>query len=592
MTKRQMHSGTYTLGLLASIAVAAAFSGASCTDDPGSTGKSSSSSSSASSSSGAAGMGGMGSSSSSSGQGGDGGVVIGNCPCSDFPKDPIFLDGLAQDVKTAFDGAMPGTLGNICISEPASDAMVPRNWTPLFIEFSPVIGQNVFEIKLEVDNQINPLFVYTTKYNFTMPPNMWKSLTVNSAGHDVKITIRSIKYENGMITAGPNISDTTILHIAPIDAPGSVVYWAYEPVTKNTSFRGFLVGDPTTTEVLNWQKMTYPTNAGGVKTGCISCHTSSPDGELIFYSSDDAPDIYRSVDVRNVKEGNNSNKPSSMLVSDAAYALLGRHRQLAPILSKAHYSANDAVVLSHYLIDGASKYEIIWTDLHAADANGWGVIKRNGDTRNPTSASWSHDGKDIAYVSSQNGAEGVIAATGADPTMDIYIVPYNDRMGGDAKPLPGASDPQKREFYPVYSPDDTFIAFNRSDTAPSSYDQATAEIFLIPRAGGVPTRLKANDPQACTGLKSPGITNSWTRWAPQAPLFQGLRYYWLVYSSKRRVAAAFRPQLYISAIVTKPENGTETVVAEYPGVYVGSQSAAESNHTPVWDYFVVDQIPK
>ena len=114
----------------------------------------------------------------------------------------------------------------------------------------------------------------------------------------------------------------------------------------------------------------------------------------------------------------------------------------------------------------------------------------------------------------------------------------------------------------------------------------------MPRAGGVATRLKANDPPVCTGLKSPGIANSWSRWAPQAPLYGGLRYYWLVYSSKRRVAAALRPQLYIAAITTKIENGQETIVADYPGVYVGSQEANESNHTPVWDYFVVDQIPK
>lgn len=492
------------------------------------------------------------------------------------------------EVATVFENAGPPTPNSVCISEPASDAMVPRNWTPLFIEFSPMIGQNVYEIKLEVDNQVNPLIVYTTKYQYKMPQVMWTNLANNSAGHDVKITVRTIKYENGMITAGPFISEPTILHIAPIGAPGSVVYWAYEPVTKATAFRGFTVGDPDTKVVLTPE--TAGINAGGKQTGCVSCHTSSPDGKIMFYSSDDPPGFYRSVDARMVKD---NLKPTADLVSDAAFSLLGRHRQLAPIFSPAHYATDDAVVITNYVVDPSIKYDLIWTDLHAADANGWGVIARNGDPRNPTSASWSHDGKDIAYVSSAGGHEGVIAeVTGQDQTMDIYVVPYNNRLGGDAKPLPGASDPQKREFYPIYSPDDTFVAFNRSDTAVSSYDQASAEIFLVPRAGGAPTRLKANDPPVCTGLKSPGIANSWSRWAPQAPSFEGTRYYWLVYSSKRRVAAALRPQLYISAILTKKVNGAEAVVAEYPGVYVGSQDAKESNHTPVWDYFVVDQIPK
>jgi hypothetical protein len=583
MTKRHLLSGTYTLGLVASMSITLAAVGASCTTDPPKTTTTSSSSSSTS-----GGMGGAGGASSSSGSmggmGGDGGTVI----IEVFPKEPIFEDGLAAEIATVFEGAGPSTPNSVCISEPASDAMIPRNWTPLFIDFAPKIGQNVFEIKVEVDNQPNALVVYTSKYDYRMPQNMWNSLAASSGGHDAKITIRTIKYENGMITDGPYSSETTTVHIAPVDAPGSVVYWAYEPITKATSFRGFTVGDPSTKVVLTPE--TAGMNAGGKQTGCVSCHASSPDGKIMFYSSDDPPGLYRSVDARLVTGG----KPDTMMISNAAFALLGRHRQLSPLLSPAHYSDNDAVLITTYVQDPGIKYELIWTDLHAADASGTGVIARTGDPRNPTSATWSHDGKDIAYVSSAGGHEGVIAeTTGQDQTMDIYVVPYNNRMGGNATPLPGASDPQKREFYPIYSPDDTFIAFNRSDTANSSYDQATAEVFVVPRAGGVPTRLKANDPQVCTGLKSPGIANSWSRWAPQAQLNNGLRYYWLVFSSKRRVAAALRPQLYISAIVTKVEaGGVETLVADYPGVYVGTQNIAESNHTPVWDYFVVDQIPK
>ncbi|MBK9263470.1 MAG: hypothetical protein IPM54_27150 [Polyangiaceae bacterium] len=587
MTRRYLHSGTYTLGLVASISVATALSGASCSDpvNPSTT----SSSSSSSSSSGMGGEGGAGGSTSSTGgnagTGGDGGTFNPG-PFGDFPKDPVFLDGLTSDVADVFNNAGPATGASVCISEPASDAMVPRNWTPLFIEFSPKIGQNLYEITLEVDNQVNPLVVYTTKYNYTMPTPMWKGLANNSGGHDVKITIRTVKYENGVITEGPYASDPTILHIAPIAAPGSVVYSAFSP-PNITTFRGFTVGDSETKVVLTAESAGI--NAGGKQTGCFSCHSSSPDGKIIFYSSDDVPGSYRSVDARLVTGG----KPGPELISDPAFTLLGRHRQMNPIVSPAHYSANDAVLITTYVVDPSIKYELIWTDLHAADMNGWGVIARNGDPRNPSSATWRYDGTEIAYVSSAGGQQGVIAqTTGPDPTMDIYTVPYNNRMGGDAKPLPGASDPQKREFYPMYSPDDTFLAFNRSDAATSSYDTPSAEIFLVPSEGGVPTRLKANDPQECTGLKSPGLTNSWSRWAPQAPMFEGLKYYWLVFSSKRRVAAGLRPQLYVSAIVTKVENGKEVIHAEHPAALVTPQNPMESNHAPSWDYAVVNEIPK
>ena len=201
-------------------------------------------------------------------------------------------------------------------------------------------------------------------------------------------------------------------------------------------------------------------------------------------------------------------------------------------------------------------------------------------------------GNEIAYVTSEAGGEGVIAAPGVDPTMDINTIPYNDRAGGDAKPFPGASDPNFHEFYPVYSPEDTFLAFNRTDNSPpDSYSEPAAEVFIVPGNGGSPTRLRANDPPACTGLVSPGLTNAWARWAPKAETFNGQKFYWVVFSSNRRQAAASRPQLYVAAVVTKVDAGVESLVAEYPAIYATAQDAGGNNHTPAWDFFEVQQIP-
>ena len=62
-------------------------------------------------------------------------------------------------------------------------------------------------------------------------------------------------------------------------------------------------------------------------------------------------------------------------------------------------------------------------------------------------------------------------------------------------------------------------------------------------------------------------------------------------SSNRRQAAGLKPQLYISAVVTKVEAGIETLAAEYPAIYVTAQDASGNNHTPAWDFFEVQQIP-
>jgi hypothetical protein len=176
--------------------------------------------------------------------------------------------------------------------------------------------------------------------------------------------------------------------------------------------------------------------------------------------------------------------------------------------------------------------------------------------------------------------------------MDIYTVPYNNHQGGAAAPLPGASDPNYHEFYPEYSPDDTMLAFNRTDNSPAnSYNQPAAELFIVPGGGGSAQRLRANDPPVCTTLKSPGLTNAWPRWAPKAQASGSFKYYWMVFSSKRRPATGLNPQLYVSAIVTKMQNNVETVYADYPAVYVLSQDPASNNHTPAWDVFDVQGIP-
>ncbi|MBK9261343.1 MAG: hypothetical protein IPM54_16260 [Polyangiaceae bacterium] len=580
MTRRKLPLHSLTLGLIAAVSIGAALSGASCSSTTGSTGTKGTSS-------GAGGTGGTGGDGgSNTGGGGDGGGFIdpGTGPFADFPMTPVILDGLSPTVGSLFDTTPGMDTGGPCLSEPPIDAMVPRNWTPLFFEWTSAPELNVFELRLEVDNQINPLVVYTANPTFTMDLGMWKGLADHSAGRDVKITLRGARVDGDVLTTPPLLGASGVVHIAPVAAPGSVVYWTS---TGGTSFQGFTIGDTTSKTVLS-PPMAGPTSTGG-NTTCVSCHTSSPDGKLIIYSRD-ADNGTRAIDARYVTGGT----VGPEVISPSALALLGRHKQTAPVLSPAHYAINDAVAIS-VLSDpniNAGRYELVWTDLHAADANGWGVLARNGDPRNVSSPAWRRDGTEIAYVSSPGGGEGVIAGpAGADQTMDIYSVPYNNRMGGDAKPFPGASEPNLREFYPVYSPDDTFLAFNRTDQPVDSYDEPTAELFIVPGAGGLAERLRANDPPACTGLKSPGLTNAWARWAPKAETWEGLKYYWVVFSSNRRQAAGLKPQLYISAIVTKVEGGTETLAGEYPAVYVTAQDAGGNNHTPAWDFFEVAQIP-
>ena len=111
-------------------------------------------------------------------------------------------------------------------------------------------------------------------------------------------------------------------------------------------------------------------------------------------------------------------------------------------------------------------------------------------------------------------------------------------MGGAAKPLQGASDPAYSEYYPAYSPDDKLVALNRIAAGMDTYNQPAAELFIVPATGGAATRLAANDPVECGGAKSPGVTNSWPKWAPEAVVVGNRTFYWLTFSSRRAPPAS------------------------------------------------------
>ena len=159
------------------------------------------------------------------------------------------------------------------------------------------------------------------------------------------------------------------------------------------------------------------------------------------------------------------------------------------------------------------------------------------------------------------------------------------RWGGrSATPVQGASDSSLQEYYPSFSPDDQWLVFNRIPNDDNLYAQPAAEVFVIPASGGTPTRLAANDPPACSGITSPGITNSWGKWGPTAYAVNGITYYWLVFSSTR---AGGPPQLYITSIV----QGAGGALATHGAIYLWNQPSTESNHTPAWDAFKVPPIP-
>ena len=524
----------------------------------------------------------------------------------DFPRDPVFDGGAKAEAAKSFAANTAAAAGaDPCLTEPAPDAMVPKNWSPLLFEWASA-ATNLFELRLHVKGQENDLVVYTDKTSYTLPAATWTALTTHSAGEDIQLTLRGVKREGGVVKGAPAKGAEAIIHLAPVEAPGSVVYWADSP-TQETSFKGFTVGDTTAKNVLTPSQV-------GEGTYCISCHTSSAGGDYFLFTRDvPNPSGPQNVGIRAVKALalSRPNAPAAPgKVSPSAAALLAREGQSAPVTS----SSFGSIVLTGFdaKFTPSLKPELSWTNLQAADGNltlgkWWGILARNGDPGSPGSASWSHSGKTVYYTSSPVVSAGIINVISLDPAattgafMDIYSVPYANGQGGTATPVPGASDESYLEYYPAVSPDDNLLVFNRTPKEKkangnwrSSYHDEKAEVMAMPLAGGAPpVTLKANQPSACAvamkpDLKSPGITNSYPKWAPSAGTANGKKYYWIVFSSKRQLDPAKRhAQLYLAAVVTKVAGNTETIEADYPAVYLSAQGRDDSNFIPVWDNFAL-----
>jgi hypothetical protein len=243
---------------------------------------------------------------------------------------------------------------------------------------------------------------------------------------------------------------------------------------------------------------------------------------------------------------------------------------------------------------------------------GWGIIARNGDNNGAGAPSWSHnvDGTDvIAYASTNVGVKDGrmdCSLSTAQCTSDIFLVPYNNSAGGNAKGLPGASDTAFNEYYPAWSPDDKFVAFNRVPSGTSMYNQAQAQVYVIPYnngSGGTAVPVTTNfPPPSCTNPFPAGVQNTWPKWAPNPldstgkPVAQkdgnGNTYYWVTFSSIRSPQAPMdssngnkrKQQLYVAGVVVSSTGAVQT----FAPIYLWNQNFTVNNLIPAWGEF---QIP-
>jgi hypothetical protein len=584
--------------------------------------------------------------------------------CEDFPAAPVMVDGTPSNAASLFgDPTNVSNSGGPCIAEPQDGTLFPYNWLRPRIRW--VGNSDIYEVRLKTARQKNDFVAYTTKSEFYIPREVWsgdkdgksQGLARNNFEEDITVTVRGVK-----MTGGTPVGSSVKFRTAAAEAAGTMVYWAnVKAQTADTVaegdaagwLMGFSVGDEDVVEALRVKDVKTQTRsyaAGSRAVTCIGCHTSTPDGEAVTFTSF----FPWSGAIAGVTKSNRGQLPS--YVTPSGLAALQQIYVGAWTYSPGQWSDGKKIGITTYspsllgwpdaqqgeMLNKTNKDSLLWINIAAGDpaappSADWelrqkwtpaaqgkalGVLPRNGDTRAALMPDFSNSGAMIAYTSSSTSQDGRIALIN---DTDIYMVPFNGGSGGNATPVPGASAKGVAEYYPNYSGDDQFIAFNRIDNVMSLmkanpvgfenhlYYRPESEIWITPASSnnvsaasgetsaGSAIRLKANDPDTCGGKKSPGVLNSWAKFAPSVSSVNGKKYYFLIFSSTRNTPDSqrapagdqnYKPvenlysRLFMAAFTV--EGGKVTT---YPAVYLWNQAENSNNLTPAWDNFKIPEVP-
>jgi hypothetical protein len=534
-----------------------------------------------------------------------------NGPCTDFPVDPIIDQGTPLDAPTMFAGPPPLGAGP-CITEPEDGALFPSNWLRPRVKWKGGPLGIPHEVRFHSDLEANDLVVYTTRDSWVMPKSMWLNLSSHVRDQPITVTVRDPAHG----------ASTVKFSVAPVAAAGGIVYWAADPAEKgsnkpatSSSLQGFPVGAEAPGPVLSVRDVQMQTRAanGSLRNvTCIGCHSSTPDGLSVAFV-DNYP---WSMAIAEVQPGRTGLVPT--YVTPGGTDTIRQPGLGIFSFSWAYWKDGQRYAVAPYYLDMPcgqykqtnSSVRLAWLDFEAPVVTGgcpvegkhFGIIARDNDNRGAANPTWSHDGTTIVYSSAPVGQDGRLQMG----PSDLYQVPWNDKAGGPATPLPFAAEPGAEEYYPAFSPDDKLVVFDRVPSGDPMYANPKAELYVVPVKDATQAyRLPANDPPRCSGMTSPGVNNHWAKWAPgygdpgklPAKLPQdeaGRTYYWLIFSSNRYGSPPVRArdgsmvqvsQLYMTAVVS-----SDTGLQMYPAIYLWNQNPATLNTTPAWDSFKIPVV--
>jgi hypothetical protein len=403
---------------------------------------------------------------------------------------------------------------------PLSGSAMPGSFQAPVIQWNPGNGsQNVHGLTLT--SSMTSVTVWTTATSYQPPDALWDAITLLDPANTVVIGLVSGQWSGSGFTGSLCAAPAVTVEVTDFSINGTVIYWA-----------------PPQTRMIDVEQVT---NTSVPLQGflCHGCHNVNLNNPMRMSYGPDFPGTTNVVDV---------SSPGTVIAS-----MSGDIGALNPDGSRIAVGS---------LFGGLTLF-------NAATGASLGAISTpSGAATQPT---WSPDGGTLVYASCDGAASALEAAD-----CDLYRQTWNG-SGFSGEALLAQAPAGATYYYPTFSPNSQWIAFNRawpvtgSDGSENwSNNNPTADLMLVHVSGSPIIEL---DIANGTG----DLTNSWPRWAPATG-----SYAWLAWATQRAYGNETDgiSQIWVTAIdLGTASTGTDP---SRPPVWLPGQLTNQGNHTPTW----------